>query len=117
MASDLLQMQKNKSIDILLVFNALEAFGTEYTERNLLPNESITRTVSNHMGKNFLQICIGKSKTIVKSFTALISKDMYIRGHTHTNAAAAAATTTTTTTTATDNSDKKETSELVLEKC
>ena len=58
MTSDLLQMQKNKSIDILLAFNALEAFGTEYAERNLRPNETITRTVSNHLGKNFLQINI-----------------------------------------------------------
>ena len=68
-------MQKNESLDIFLVFNALEAFGTEYAERNLRPNETITRTVSNNMGKNFLQVC---------------KQDMYSngidsRGHTHNN--------------------------------
>ena len=56
MTSGLLQMQKN--VEVFLVFNALEAFGTEYVERNLLPNETVTRTMSNHMGKNFLQICV-----------------------------------------------------------
>ena len=58
MTSALLQMQKNESLDIFLVFDELEAFGTEYAERNLRPNETITRTMSNGLGKNFLQICI-----------------------------------------------------------
>ena len=55
-------MQKNESIDIFLVFNALEAFGTEYAERNLRPKETITRTMSNHLGKNFLQIKIASQE-------------------------------------------------------
>ena len=54
----MLQKCPNETANVLLVLSALEEFGTEYADKHL-NNESITRRINDHLGKQSVQTCVG----------------------------------------------------------